>query len=318
MKANQYFLTDILCTNNCECSGRILQCNDAGLKNLLTPSTSQTRQLRAIFFTNNQVQIQNDTFIGLHWLAVLDLSHNSIKSIPDFSFKDLSNLRDLYLNDNLLSQLNPELFFGLTSLRKLDLSNNKLNFLRRETFSNILNLQHLTLKGNVLRDVPQDTFTELKKLMEIHSDSFKFCCIAKQVDICTPESDEFSSCEDLMANYALQVSIWVLGTFAFVGNLFVVIWRVTTERTKVSSIFIINLGVADFFMGVYMLIIAAVDVFYRGQYIVYADRWRASGLCQFVGIMSMLSSEASVFMLCAITGDRLFTIMFPLKVIHIW
>ena len=106
----------------------------------------------------------------------------------------------------------------------------------------------------------------------------------------------------------------MLGLFALVGNAFVVVWRTVTERSRTSSFFIINLGAADLLMGLYLLIVASVDVSYRGQYIVYADQWRGSRLCQFAGILSMLSSEVSIFMLCAITGDRLFSIMFPLKV----
>ena len=89
----------------------------------------------------------------------------------------------------------------------------------------------------------------------------------------------------------MQISIWVLGMLACAGNLFVVIWRVRTERAKVSSFFIINLGMSDFLMGVYMLIIASVDVYYRGIYILEADKWRASWLCQTAGILAMLSSE---------------------------
>jgi hypothetical protein len=36
-----------------------------------------------------------------------------------------------------------------------------------------------------------------------------------------------------MANYPLQVSIWVLGLSAFCGNIFVVIWRIMKDRSKV-------------------------------------------------------------------------------------
>ena len=96
-----------------------------------------------------------------------------------------------------------------------------------------------------------------------------------------------------MANGALQISIWVLGTCAMAGNLFVVIWRVRSDRARVSSFFIINLGISDFLMGVYMVIIASVDVYYRGVYVIYADDWRSSPLCQLAGIMAMLSSEVS-------------------------
>ena len=86
-----------------------------------------------------------------------------------------------------------------------------------------------------------------------------------------------------------QVSIWVLGTSAFIGNLFVVVWRVRTDRSKASSFFVINLGCSDFLMGLYLLIIGSVDSYYRGVYIVHADAWRASNLCQVAGFLATLS-----------------------------
>ena len=109
------------------------------------------------------------------------------------------------------------------------------------------------------------------------------------------------------------MSIWVLGVLALVGNVFVMAWRLHTDRTRISSFFIINLGCSDLLMGVYMLIIASVDVFYRGRYILHADAWRSSGLCKAAGVVAMVSSEVSVFMLTAITADRFVNFVFPLK-----
>jgi hypothetical protein len=50
------------------------------------------------------------------------------------------------------------------------------------------------------------------------------------VEKCVPEPDEFSSCEDLMSNYLLRITIWILGVIAFFGNLLVFIWRVRDDR----------------------------------------------------------------------------------------
>ena len=51
----------------------------------------------------------------------------------------------------------------------------------------------------------------MKSLATLHTDAYAICCVASHVMTCTPEADEFSSCEDLMANTTLQISIWVLG-----------------------------------------------------------------------------------------------------------
>lgn len=220
-------------------------------------------------------------------------------------------------------------------------------------------------------------------------DEFRFCCLARDVQQCLPEPDEFSSCEDLMSNYLLRITIWILGTVAFFGNLLVFIWRVRDDRngkvrkyrwrhgitigihirwtrqvmaksimfggwgmihvgmekwwsregiievkrhmqigakccncfinswcplsSQVHSFLITNLAVGDFFMGVYLLIIAVVDSYYRGEYIIFDRSWRKSELCKFAGFISTFSSELSVFTLTVITLDRLICIIFPLK-----
>ena len=307
-----YYISDVLCKDTCKCNGNVAKCSNVSSP-LPLPAERVTRTLRSIIVTNSKLEISNQTFAGLHWLGKLDLSNSGIKTLPPNVFKDLSNLFELDLSGNEISYLDPGVFNGLLSLRYLTLHNNKLDYIDKDTFGQLTSLQHIVIMKNPLTDVTQDAFVNVPTLITLESDAFKFCCIAKHVQFCTPEPDEFSSCEDLMANFALQVSIWVLGFFAFAGNIFVVVWRIKTDRSKVSSFFIINLGCSDFFMGVYMLILASVDSYYRGQYIIYADKWRSSTLCQIAGILAMLSSEVSVFMLTVITADRLYVIIFPLK-----
>ena len=310
------FLIDPLCDGFCECSGHVAHCAHRQLAHLpiYTNQQNESRVIRAMLMSYNDLMLEPGSLNGLFWLGKLDLQGNKVSNLAEGIFSDLSNLYELILSYNQIPELTPGSFTGLSRLRRLDLSHNNIDVMRKTMFAALVSLRHLILEQNPLTDVSQDAFTLVPTLEILNTDAYKFCCIAPQAEQCTPEADEFSSCEDLMDNYALQVSIWVLGITAFVGNLFVVVWRVRTDRHKVSSFFIINLGISDFMMGVYMLIIASIDVYYRGTYIIHADNWRASGLCQLAGILSMLSSEVSVFMLTAITVDRAITILFPLKV----
>ena len=66
---------------------------------------------------------------------------------------------------------------------------------------------------------------------------------------------------------------------------------------QVHSFLITNLALGDLCMGLYLLIIAAVDVSYRGVYFIYDVQWRTSPLCQLAGFLSTFSSELSVFTL---------------------
>ncbi|XP_037074744.1 G-protein coupled receptor GRL101-like [Pollicipes pollicipes] len=64
-------------------------------------------------------------------------------------------------------------------------------------------------------------------------------------------------------------------------------------------------------MGVYLLMIAVVDQYYRGRYSVHEQDWRSSSLCNLAGFVSTFSSELSVFTLTVITLDRFLVIIFP-------
>lgn len=68
-------------------------------------------------------------------------------------------------------------------------------------------------------------------------------------------------------------------------------------RPQNHSLLFVNLALGDLMMGVYLLIIAGVDITFRGVYRVYEQKWRSSLLCQAAGFFSTFSSEASVFTL---------------------
>ena len=101
---------------------------------------------------------------------------------------------------------------------------------------------------------------------------------------------------------------------AFAGNLIVIIWRsVAKDTNNVNSFLLANLAVADFLMGVYMLIIASKNTIWDGVYFKHDVSWRASNLCLFSGVISTVSSEVSVLTLTVITLDRLVCIVFPFR-----
>ena len=117
-----------------------------------------------------------------------------------------------------------------------------------------------------------------------------------------------------MKNNTLQICIWILGILAFLGNLLVIIWRIIDkEENKVHSFLLTNLAVADMLMGVYLLTIAIMDVWWQGKYFKHDEEWRSGLGCQIVGVLSMLSSEVSVLILTIITMDRFLCIVFPFK-----
>ena len=119
-----------------------------------------------------------------------------------------------------------------------------------------------------------------------------------------------------MKNTTLKVFIWILGISALIGNLLVIGRRLSNKdrESNTHSFLLTNLAIADFLMGLYLIIIASVDIKWKGEYFKHDVEWRSGVGCQITGILSLLSSEASVGMLAVVTCDRLICIVFPFTV----
>ena len=269
------------------------------------------KNLLLLDLRSNDIQsLSSGMFGGLDSLQHLLLEGNPLHAVSEKSFIGMKSVQYMFLVGHGIKSVDDGAFAGVPSLKYLYLSNNSITQLTPSTFEGAKQLKSLDLKGNDISNLQLETFEALK-LDELHTDDFKFCCFAKHVPVCTPGGDAFSSCEDLMANGILQVAIWILGMSALIGNLVVIIWRLVNQGKKADSILIVNLGISDFLMGVYLIIIASADTFYRGRYIMFADAWRGSHLCKFAGFLSTLSSQMSVYMLVVITADRFASIVFP-------
>ncbi|XP_069184939.1 G-protein coupled receptor GRL101 isoform X2 [Procambarus clarkii] len=273
------------------------------------------RLLILMLSDNNLTSLSEGTFQGLHNLRTLNLNGNKIAFISPVAFYGLSALPTLDLSHQRLSVISARAFAGLRNLTTLNLSHNMLTVLDDAVFTGLRNLKKLDLTHNAIETFSDELFHHIPRLHHLETDEWRLCCLARHVDKCLPVADEFSSCEDLMSNLVLRVCIWILGFIALLGNSFVIIWRsVYSSGNKMHSFLIVNLGVGDFLMGVYLVIVAAVDLQYRGVYAAYELSWRTSSLCQLAGFISTFSSELSVFTLTVITVDRLIVIKFPFGV----
>ncbi len=83
----------------------------------------------------------------------LDISHNSLETIPDdrFAFVDFICLN---FSNNILSKISPDAFRDINKLNTLDLSHNKINYLNLETFKPLIDsLINLQMEFNQLHNM---------------------------------------------------------------------------------------------------------------------------------------------------------------------
>ncbi|XP_071082688.1 G-protein coupled receptor GRL101-like [Haliotis cracherodii] len=296
-----------------------LNLSDCGILDLTNTSFVDLISLMYLDLSNNLItSLVENVFFGVRNLKHLILSGNKMLSyISPGAFNGLWNLPVLDLSGLSVANLQENAFSGLTNLKRLNLSNTGLVAVETGAFSELDNLISLDLRTNTIKSFDGGVFSGLTGLQDLVTDAYEFCCI-RPISVtqakCLPPPDEFSSCSDLMKNVTLRISLWVLGAVALLGNSIVLFYRLIYDRAGLkrnNGIYVANLGVSDFLMGVYMFIIAGADTHFRGWYNWNDTWWRESELCQLAGFLSTLSSEVSTIFLCIITIDRLVALKSP-------
>ena len=120
----------------------------------------------------------------------------------------------------------------------------------------------------------------------------------------------------MIAEPAIKAAFWIIGFLIIVENFLVVVISISTLKKKqklqgvgFQKIIILNISIADFVMGVYLLTIAAYSVSFSGLYGDEDHEWRSSLKCSIVGSLVVISSQASCFLMVVLTAFRLTNIV---------
>ncbi|XP_063967524.1 relaxin receptor 1-like [Lytechinus pictus] len=264
---------------------------------------------------NSINSLQSGTFMELGNLANLFLSHNNISDIAIGAFAGLHSLRFLDLEYNNIREARKGIFDDQFNLAWLSFTYNPLEYIEPGTFQNLSRLENLNMVNVQLENLQADTFTGIQSLRGLSTDDYRLCCLFEETDNCSIITTTFlDSCSRLMPNTFLRISLWVIGLGALIGNITALALRCRKDDSpsaKTQGLFITNLAIADFLMGVYMIIISSADAYFGEYFFLVAEQWRGSIACKFAGFIAFLSSETSVFILAIITIDRVLCVVFP-------
>ena len=274
-------------------------------------------KLEWLFLNNNMLTRLLPTVLGkLTRLVVLDLSNNSLAHLHPDTFQNLTVLNVLILRNISLTFLPENIFQALWQLRHLDLSANDLNELQIHPFVICTILETLNLTHNPLKWIGKDSFIGLNVSARVFVDNPASCCFITKAN-CIPNSSKspFLSCGRLTTIWC--PSSWDMDSiiFAIVNNVLGILVRCKQRKQakKTQFLLITNLSISDLLMGVYLLSLLSVDLYYTDYFPSHSETWRNSTLCKIAGSLSVLSSEASVFFITMISIDRAIAINFPFK-----
>ena len=159
--------------------------------------------------------------------------------------------------------------------------------------------------------------------------------VCDEVSNCDDSSDEndcstvtiissiFSSDTEMIANLGIKSAFWIMGILVMVGNSYVIIKRIVFFKTQQTpdgisfqQFIILNISIADFIMGIYLITIASYDASFSGFYGEVDRKWRSSLKCSVIGSLAVISSETSCFLMVVLTSFRLKNITQPVESVN--
>ncbi|XP_054431955.1 relaxin receptor 1 [Pteronotus mesoamericanus] len=290
------------------------------MNNVLThlpdkPLCQHMPRLSWLDFEGNHIHnLKNVTFISCSSLTVLVMRKNKINHLKENTFAPLHKLDELDLGNNRIESLSPHVFENLKELSKLNLSYNPIQKLQPNQFDSLVSLKSLSLEGIEISNIQQRMFRPLMNLSYIYFKKFQYCGYAPHVRSCKPNTDGISSLENLLANIIQRVFVWVVSIVTCLGNIFVICMRpFIRSENKLHAMSIISLCCADCLMGIYLLVIGAFDLKFRGEYSKHAQLWIESFHCQLMGSLAILSTEVSVLLLTFLTLEKYIYIVYPFR-----
>ena len=295
--------------------------------------------LRMLVLKNNDIEVvPSNALMDLQALRVLLLSSNKIKRIEMQSFNQLHSLTSLDISDNSISNIESGSFSSLKELVFIDLHNNKLRRFAGGMLPNSLHLKLVNLSQNNIQnvaftdsplsnltcDLRENPLLFLKPRSFNLSDNVTFlvneysvCCFTDNGNACLPSRarPSYLTCKRMLQSVVLRLTMWLVGVAALVFNAGVLVSRLLMQiGNKVQNVLIFNLALADFLMGLNMLVLTSADMYYADFFPSFSGSWSNGLLCKTASALSTISSEASVGLVFLVALDRYLGIRYPLGI----
>uniref|UniRef100_A0A0D9RMM9 Follicle-stimulating hormone receptor n=1 Tax=Chlorocebus sabaeus TaxID=60711 RepID=A0A0D9RMM9_CHLSB len=268
---------------------------------------------------NNLEELPNDVFHGASGPVILDISRTRIHSLPSYGLENLKklrarstyNLKKLPSLEKLVALMEASLTYPShccafanwrRPISELHPICNK-SILRQE-------VDYMTQDRGQRASLAEDNEPGYSRGFDMMYSEFDYDLCNEVVDVtCSPTPDAFNPCEDIMGYNILRVLIWFISILAITGNIIVLVILTTSQyKLTVPRFLMCNLAFADLCIGIYLLLIASVDIHTKSQYHNYAIDWQTGAGCDAAGFFTVFASELSVYTLTAITLERWHTI----------
>ena len=303
-----------LSSNSLLISLRLSQCDLVEVAGLNLPN------LRTLDVSDNKlVNIKMENICPLQNLQQLRVSHNPLISVTKSDSNcSLESMESIEMTHTDMMFFNGSFLYVFPYLKTLNVSHNSLSTVTHEGLGGVKKLEVFDARHSPIHTFPTGLFEDLSNLATVYVDNYRLCCseiLPQHVGArCFAPTDELSSCKELLRSNTYRIFLWGFSVLALVGNGGSLIFRLFWQKNPAVcgfNIFVINLCLADFIMGVYLAMIGSADALFKGEYLRQEMAWKSSVFCKAAGVLSFLSSEVSALVICLITLDRFVSLRFP-------
>ena len=98
-----------------------------------------------------------------------------------------------------------------------------------------------------------------------------------------------------------MIWIWLVSSLALIFNSIVIVDAKFNKHHNIHDLAILNLAISDMLYGIYLLMIAIVDIQYGQHYAIYDWEWKSSIACQSASILASVSLTMNAACIVEIT-----------------
>ncbi|XP_030641552.1 leucine-rich repeat-containing G-protein coupled receptor 5-like [Chanos chanos] len=300
------------------------------------PSFQGCESMERIDLHHNEIrEISAGTFQDLTALQSLDLAWNKIQSVHPLALSNLPSLIKLDLTSNGLSSLPVTGLSGLLHLRlggNMDLQ----ELLSSETFPKlrVVEMPHAyqccpflfckkssptSITKAVINSSHSRKETNLRSIQGDHDSRDLFPQLEGDLSVqCFPTPGPFQTCDTLFGSWLIRTGVWTLVVLSLACNTLVVLTIITSPTCKTPAKYLISLlSSANAMTGLSSGVLALMDAISLGSFMEDSAFWR-NNLCRVTAFLSVMSSEAAIFLLTASALEQGFSICFSKRSEMFW
>ena len=257
---------------------------------------------------NNIVQLPSDVFHGLINLVQLNLTGNPLSILDEHCFRSLSSLPSITISSRYLHQLPRCVFTDLVSLRILTLQETSLSYLDETSICHLLTVTEFKSINNQLSVIYGYPFQKLPRLINVVTDQEMLCCsLSFNIDCSLG-----TSCSNIIPSTYLKIFIWTGVLIIFTTNILSIV--VSRKSNMRWLVFILVLNLSDLLAGVYLLILAMVDVYYLQVFTSWSvEYWHKTKLCTLSRIIAQFSYQFGMHLSMINAVERLLVTKYAMK-----